>query len=199
MILLRPVTLNNQLSTTKLLRMAENPPQIIVLKDLESIARDFVCARPFRFSLKDIPDKVFVIQIKPLTQALLAQAREFTQISPPRHRVQRPKPGPPPPSGQSAEMEEVEEDNFGDPEFLRSLNEKSVLRRAFVLCHGLPEIKFSTEFSTENLPAIAKEIAEKFPDNYSIAVENEILRQSTNELAIINLANFSASDDSAQS
>lgn len=175
--------------------MAENPLQLVILKDLESISRDFVCPRPFRFSLKDIPGKEFVIQIKPLTQALLAKAREFTQISPPRHKVQRKKSGPPPPAGIPVEMEEVEEDNFGDPEFLKSLNEKAVLRRAFVLQHGLPEIKFTSE----ELPKIAEEMAEKFPDNYSIAVENEILRQSTNELAIINLANFSASDDSALS
>jgi len=175
--------------------MAENPPQLVVLKDLEAIARDFVCARPFRFSLKDIPGKEFEIQIKPLTQALLAQAREFTQISPPRHKVKRPKAGPPPPAGQPVEMEEVEEDNFGDPDFLKSLNEKSDLRRAFVFQHGLPEIKFESE----ELPAISQEIAEKFPQPYAIAVENEILRQSTNELAIINLANFSASDDSARS
>jgi hypothetical protein len=168
--------------------MPDTPPTVIVLKDLDSITAEFVCARPFKFELREYPGKQYEVMIKPLTEALLARAREFTQISPPKIKVERKKEG-------SEQIELVDEDNFGDPEFLRQINEKSALRRAFVLQHGLPEIKFAGD----NPEAIAKEIAEKFPEPYSIAIEKEILARSTNELAIINLANFSASAGSALS
>jgi hypothetical protein len=160
--------------------MADSAPQIIVLKDLDSITSEFVCARPFKFSLREFPEKQYEVQIKPLTEAQLAEARAFTQLSPPKVQKQ---------NETSGAMEATDEDNFADPEFLRQVTEKSTLRRAYVLQHGLPEIKFKGE-TTE---AIAQEIQEKFPEPYSAVIEKEILRQSTNEVAIINLANFSAS------
>lgn len=159
----------------------------MVLKDLESIARDFVCAHTFRFSLKEFPDKTYEIQIKPLTQAQLAESWQFAQIAPPK--VKKPK------EDGSGEMVTTDEDDWLDVEFRKKLAENTALRRAYVFMRALPEIKFSSE----KIEDVAKEIQEKFPDPYSLAIENEILRQSTNELAIINLANFSASEGSAQS
>lgn len=169
--------------------MSDTAPPIIVLKDLESIASQFVCARPFRFSLKEFPDETFEISIKPLTDAQLAKAREFTQLSPPKKKVQRRKEGSPPAAGQPVEMEEVEEEDFLDPDFLKEVNEKSAQRRAYVFQQCLPDIKFKSE----QIQEIIAEIAAVFPEPYSAAIEKEIFRRSQSELAIINLANFSAS------
>jgi hypothetical protein len=167
--------------------MAEPAPQLVVLKDLESLARDFICSRPFRFSLREFQGKEYEIQIRPLTQAQLAESRQFSQIAPPK--VKKPK------EEGSAEMVVTDEDDWLDKDFQKELAEKSSLRRAYVFLRALPEIKFGSE----KIEAVAKEIEEKFPEPYSVAIEKEIFRQSTNELAIINLANFSASDGSAQS
>jgi hypothetical protein len=161
------------------------PPTVIVLKDLESITAEFVCARPFKFELREFPGRQYEVMIKPLTEAQLAKAREFTQLSPPKVKKKN----------EAGDLVATDEDNFGDPEFIKEVTEKSALRRAFVLQHGLAQIKFESEDTAE----IAKEIQEKFPEPYSAVIEREILRQSTNEVAIINLANFSASDGSAQS
>lgn len=155
-------------------------PQIIVLKDLESITEQFVCPRPFKFSLREFPGQQYEIKIKPLTEAQLAAARAFTQLSPPK--VQK--------ANDAGQMVATDEDDFADPAFIREVNEKSALRRAYVFKHGLPEI----EFAGKDPAAIALEIQEKFPEPYSAAIEKEILRQSSNEIAIINLANFFASD-----
>lgn len=157
-------------------------PQVVVLKDLESITRDFVCERKFRFQLKEFPEKDYEINIKPLTEEQVAEARAFTQMPPPKIKVQRKKEG-------SDEMQEVEEDNFADPDYLKTLVEKSIQRRAYVFIRCLPDIKFSSEKVEE----VAKEIQAKFPEPYSLMIEREIMRQSTNEVAIVNLANFSAS------
>jgi hypothetical protein len=166
--------------------MPDTPPQIIVLKDLESITEEFVCARPFKFELREFPGKHYEVQIKPLTQAQLAEAYQFTQFVTPKKQKLNEK---------SGLMEDTDEEDLRNLEWIREVNEKFGLRRAYIFQHGLPEIKFKGE----NTEAIAKEIKERFPDPYSVMLENEILRQSTNQVAIINLANFSASDGSAQS
>lgn len=167
--------------------MADPAPQIIVLKDLESLTRDFVSPHPFRFSLRDFPGKEYEIQLKPLTQAQLSEAFQFNQVAPPK--LKKPK------EEGSTEMITTDEDDWADTDFQQILAEKMRLRRAYIFMRCLPEIKFSSE----NIEEVAKEIAEKFPDPYSAAIENEVIRQSRSELAIINLANFSASADSAQS
>jgi hypothetical protein len=90
---------------------------------------------------------------------------------------------------------EVEEDDWADPDFQKQVMEKSAQRLAYIFDIGLPDLNLGGD----NIEAKSKLIQEKFPPGYATSIEREILRRSTNDLAIINLANFSASASSAQS
>jgi hypothetical protein len=159
-------------------------PSIVALTDLDSFSKEFIIARPFRFQLEGEPDKTFEVKIRPLTEAQLATARAFTQLAPPK--VKRKVEG---------SEQEVEEDDWADPDFQKQVMEKSAQRLAYIFDIGLPDLNLGGD----NLEAKSKLIQEKFPPGYATSIEREILRRSTNDLAIINLANFSASASSAQS
>jgi hypothetical protein len=162
-------------------------PTVVSLTDLDSFTREFVVARPFRFHLEGEPERVYEVKLKPLTEAEVAKARSFTQIAPPKAKVQKK-------NEQTGQTDEVEEDDWGNPEFIRAVNEQTALRVAFVLTCGFPDLKIDGDLAQKS-----KIIQEKFPPSYAAALEREILKRSTNDLAIVNLASFSLAGGSDQS
>lgn len=160
-------------------------PSIVSLTNLDSFSKEFIIARPFRFQLEGEPDKTYEVKIRPLTEAQLAKARAFTQVAPPKVK-RKPEGSDPPSPGSGAASKEVEEDDWADPDFQKQVMEGSAQRLAYIFDIGLPDLKLEGD----DLAAKSKVIQENFPPGYASSIEREILRRSTNDLAIINLANF---------
>jgi hypothetical protein len=167
-------------------------PQVITLSDLASFKREFTQPQKIQFTLPDLPGKTFEVTIKPLSEADLSEYSAFdAQLVPPMKAAKQAMNG----DGSPALEQPDPQPDWSDPEFRKTVPKITRLRRAFVLSKALQDI----EIEGETLQEKADALAGMFPAPLLVGIETEIMKRSTNEIAIINRASFSSGAGSAQS